>query len=227
MLQRSFPVAVTLVAAVLNASFSRDTAPPSFADSLTGPVSQFFAIPFEKYALTPNGLLRTASTDGVDRPVARTVSGTYLAGDFTFEVDVIIPASADDIAFVGVGTGSANPHQDNEPTNAVLLRIHNLSRLGFYRIDAAVAVPSGGKAHRGFFEELEHIGDYTPGEPMRFRVARTGRHVTLGIVGGGETASRTFDLTRYPRLFDTGRAHLLLGNTVAGTLFRNVAVSVF
>jgi hypothetical protein len=51
--------------------------------------------------LTPEGLLRSRSnsgrTNGVDRPVVRTLSDRYIDRDFVFEVDVTIPEDVEDL----------------------------------------------------------------------------------------------------------------------------------
>lgn len=155
--------------------------PVDFNDALSGPVSPALSIPFEKYALTADGLLRTNSEsgieNGIERPVIRTVSGEYLSREFVFEVDVTIPADHGDIAYVGFGSGNNNPLLDNEPSQAILFRIHNLPRMPFYGIDAAVGDPAGGMGYRGAYREFQRIGEYTPGNTMRFQIAHRAGHI--------------------------------------------------
>lgn len=124
-------------------------APPAdFEDPLIGPVSEGFDIPFDSYSLTPAGLLRKTSPsgieNGIERPIIRTKK-PYLTRDFVFEVDLTIPSDHGDIAYVGFGEGAPNLNMDNEPSYAVLFRVHNLPRMPHYGIDFAVSKPDGGK----------------------------------------------------------------------------------
>lgn len=188
-------------------------------------MSGALVIPFEKFGLTPEGLLRTHSSsgslNGIDRPVVRTRSGLYLSRDFRFEVTVTIPANHDDIAYVGFGEGRPNQVINNEPTNCFLFRIHNLPDIR--RIDAVVGVPGTGKVFHGAFEEFHHIADYPPGTAVRFRIERRGGTVSLSLpqVPG---ASISFFLRKYPALIAASRAHLFVSNTSEGTVFSDFVV---
>ncbi len=201
-------------------------APADFSDPLSGPVSPSFQIPFEAYSLTPDGLLRSHSDsgaeNGVDRPVVKTISGDYQSRDFVFEVDVTIPADHGDIAFVGFGLGRNYPDKENEPNHAFLFRIHNLPRLPYFSIDAAVADPRAGLP-AGDSRQLVKIAEYTSGRPMRFRISHQAGTVTLAVpaVAGAEA---TFDMARYRDLFDNGEAFLFLSNSSKGTTFRNASL---
>lgn len=220
---------VTSVAVVSVLSTPTAAGPPAidFVDELKGPDSPALVIPFYKFALTPTGLVRTNSgsgtKNGVDRPIAKTASGKYLSRDFVFEVDVIIPASHGELAYVGFGAALPNHALDNEPTSAFLFRIHNLPDIPLYRVDAAVAVPSGGAGFRGFYRSLDSLGDYTPGRPMRFRIERRGVALTLSIPNlAGH--SRTFHLPEFADVFDSSNAYLFLSNSSEGTTFSNLSV---
>lgn len=195
---------------------------------MTGPVSPALLVRFEKYGLTPEGLLRTDSTsgtaNGLDRPIVKTRSGGYLSRDFVFETGVQIPPDHGDIAYVGFGAAQSNPLIDNEPTSAFLLRIHNLPSMPHYNIDAAVAVPNAsGTIFHNNYVYLEKIGDYRPGQLMRFRIERAGDRVTLSAIDV-PGASRSFSLKKYPGLFDDSDAHLFVSNSAEGTIFSNMSV---
>lgn len=153
----------------------------------------------------------------------RTVSGRYLSRDFVFEVDVTIPADHGDIAYVGFGAGRPNQVLDNEPSHAYLFRIHNLPKLPFYGIDLAVADPQGGSGFRGAYREFHRLGEYTPGRPMRFRISRQGGTVTLSAPAQAK-AQATFELAKFPGLFDDANAFLVLSNSSEGTTFANAAL---
>lgn len=226
------PRIVKLVTAVVVVSiFSTPTAAGpaavDFVDALTGPASPALAIPFDKYALTPAGLVRSSAgsgtQNGIDRPVVKTASGRYLSRDFVFEVDVTIPASHGDIAYVGFGAARTNPKMDNEPTSAFLFRIHNLPDMPFYGIDIAVGVPSGGSGFRDAYLSFDRAGVYTPGRPMRFRIEHRAGVVTMTILGPA-TVSRAFTLAQFADLFDAANAYLFLGNSSEGTTFRNASL---
>ena len=207
---------------------ARGPAPMDFVDPLTGPVSPAFAIPFAKYALTEAGLVRTHSEsgteNGIERPVIRTVSGSYLSRDFVFEVDVTIPADHGDIAYVGFGEAQPNLTLDNEPSHAFLFRIHNLPSMPFYGIDLAVGDPEGGVGYRGAFRYHERHASYTPGKAMRFRITHRDGKVMLAIPALPDVHA-TFDLAQFRDLFDSGHAYLFLSNSSVGTTFNNASLS--
>lgn len=217
-----------LVVALLASACAKGPAPVDFVDPLTGPVSPTLTIPFQQYALTTGGLIRTISEsgteNGVDRPIIRTVSGGYLSRDFVFEVDVTIPADHGDIAYVGFGSGQANPKLDNEPSHAFLFRIHNLPRMPFYGIDVAVSDPNGGVGYRGAFRQFEPAGTYTPGKAMRFQITHRDGKVMLAVPALPD-ARATFDLTQFRDLFDSANAYLFLSNSSVGTTFSNASLS--
>jgi hypothetical protein len=198
-----------------------------FNDPLTGPVSPAWTIPFEKYALTADGLLRTHSEsgteNGIERPVVRTVSGDYLSRDFVFEVDVTIPKEHGDIAYVGFGSGDSNTVVDNEPTHAFLFRIHNLPRMPFYGIDLAVGDPQGGVGYRGAFRHFARAGEYAAGQVMRFRIAHQAGKVTLSVPALPDVRAE-FETAKFPDLFKTTDAYLFLSNSSEGTTFRNASL---
>ena len=72
-------VTAVVVASVLGTPTAAGPAAIDFVDDLTGPDSPAVRIPFDQYALSPSGLVRTSAAsgtwNGVDRPVIRTVSG--------------------------------------------------------------------------------------------------------------------------------------------------------
>ncbi|MBA3949662.1 MAG: hypothetical protein H0X44_06930 [Acidobacteria bacterium] len=201
-----------------------------FADALRGPASPSLSIPFGAYALTPEGLLRTTSTSGresgIDRPMVKTLSGSYLSRDFAFEVDVMIPAEIQDLAFVGFGQGDPNPGLSNEPGAAFIFRIHRLSNTD--AVHAAAARPPGGRLNTTVSPaevllRLEAIGKYVPGTKTTFRIERAGHVVALSMPGVPEARS-AFDLRDYPKLFDEEAGFLFFGNSAEGTVFSNVRV---
>lgn len=206
---------------------SRGAAPVDFSDPLTGPVSPTLTIPFDKYALTAGGLLRTNSEsgteNGIERPVVRTVSGRYLSRDFVFEVDVTIPADHGDIAYVGFGSGQGNTALDNEPSHAFLFRIHNLPRMAFYGIDLVAGDPNGGAGFRGAFRHFARVGEYTPGRAMRFQITHQAGRVALAVPALPD-ARATFDLAQFGDLFDRDHAYLFLSNSSEGTTFQNASL---
>ena len=191
-------------------------------------MSPALAIPFEKYALTSDGLTRTnaesGTENGIERPVIRTMSGRYLSRNFVFEVDVTIPEDHGDIAYVGFGAGSTNPGLDNEPSDAFLLRIHNIPNMPFYGIDATASDPDGGVGFRGAFRRIERIGNYTPGQAMRFRISHQDGKVTLAVPALPAVRT-TFDLAQFRDLFDSADAYLFLSNSSEGTRFTNASLS--
>ncbi len=208
----------------------RPAPPPAvdFSDDLRGPASEHLVIPFEAYALTPEGLLRsraaTGRTLGNDRVVARTVSGQYLSRDFVFEVDVTIPAETEDLVYIGFGRGDANAAYNNEPAGAFQFRIHSIA--GLNRVDAAASLPSsdqpagaGPKVHAA----LAAIGQYVPASITTFRIERAGSTVTLSMPAT-PGASHTFDMSVLPRLFGSDEGYLYFGNSTEGTVFSNVRV---
>jgi hypothetical protein len=206
---------------------ARGPEPIEFRDALTGPISPTLAIPFDKYSLTPAGLLRVHSEsgteNGIERPLIKTVSGDYLSKDFVFEVDVTIPKDHGDIAYVGFGAARQNATLDNEPTDAFLFRIHNLPRLSFYAIDLTVADPDGGVGYRGAYREFQRMEKYTPGRTMRFRIEHRDGSITLSVPALPDVRA-TFPLEKYPNLFDDSNAYLFLSNSSQGTTFANASL---
>ena len=199
-----------------------------FTDELTGPDSAHFTIPFQAYAMTPKGLLRSSAVTrrgfGSDRVVVKTVSGDYLSRDFVFEIDVMIPPDAEDLAYVGFGRGDPNPAYNNEPAGAFQFRIHSLPWVN--RVDASASLPSsdqpaeaGPKVHA----ELTPIGQYVAGSTTTFRIERAGTKVTLSMPGT-PGAAHTFDMTLVPTLFGDGEGFLFFGNSVEGTVFSRARV---
>lgn len=209
---------------MIASSCSRQAEPIDISDELSGPVSPHLTIPFDKYQLTPDGLLRTYSIsgdrNGADRPTVKTVSGNYLSRNFRFDVSVAIPESHEDLAYVGFGEGLANDAYNNEPTNAFLFRIHNIQ--GIRRIDAAVGVRQPLKQAYPYLAEFHPIAEYTPGMLMQFRIVRRDDLVTLSIPE--LKAEHTFKLSQYPGLFPRDKAYLFFGNTTEGTRFRFFSV---
>ncbi len=216
-----------IVVALLASACAKGPAPVDFVDPLTGPVSPALTVPFEKYALTAGGLIRTSSEsgteNGIERPVIRTVSGDYLSRDFVFEVDVTIPADHGDIAYVGFGAAHRNPSLDNEPSDAFLFRIHNLPGMPFYGIDVAVGDPEGGVGYRGAFRYHERLGNYTPGKAMRFRITHRDGKVMLAVPALPDVHA-TFDLAQHRDLFDSANAYVFLSNSSKGTTFSNASL---
>jgi hypothetical protein len=220
-------ISLVMVVAMPAAGCATGPAPVDFVDPLVGPASPAFTIPFEKYALTPDGLVRTNSEsgtkNGIERPIIRTISGGYLSRDFVFEVDVTIPADHGDIAYVGFGSGRTNPRLDNEPTDAFLFRIHNLPDMPFYGIDVAVSDPEGGVGTQGAFRQFARAGNYTPGTATRFQITHQDGRVTLALPAASG-AGTTYELSKFGDLFNRSEAYLFLANSSEGTRFSNASL---
>jgi hypothetical protein len=208
-----------------SSSCARDPEPVDISDELNGPVSPRLVIPFDKYVLTPDGLVRSYSIsgdrNGSDRPMVRTVSGDYLSRNFRFDVALDIPESHEDLVYVGFGEALANDAYNNEPTNSILFRIHNVE--GMRRVDAAVGVRQPLKQTYPYLAELHRIGDITPGVLTQFRIVRRDDLVTLSMPQSN--AEHMFKLSQYPGLFARGKAYLFFGNTSEGTRFRFFSVT--
>ncbi len=194
-----------------------------FSDNLTGPTSPHFDIPFDKFTLTPDGLLRAHSAsgraNGNDRPVVRTRSDQYLSRDFVFEVDVTIPSDVEEIVFVGFGEGvSTAPY--NEPGGAFGFRIHAMPTNREVRL-AAMTSPPRGATLAYPFEEV--IGTVPPEGTLTLRIERSGDHV-IGSLPGQAGSERTIRMSGYPSVLRNGRGFLYLSNTAEGTVFSNVKV---
>ena len=224
-------LAIVFLSAVAFYSAPTSAAPAvDFSDPLRGPASPNLSIPFEAYALTPEGLRRTTSSSTpeslIDRPMVRTRSDRYLSRDFVFDVDVTIPEGMRDIAFIGFGHGEPNPGLDNEPGAAFLFRIHNMPDM--HVVHAAAARPPGGRprptvAPADVLLHIEAIGNYVPDVTTTFRIERAANIVTLSMPGTPGAQSE-FDLRDYPKLFDERSSFLFFGNSAEGTVFSNVRV---
>lgn len=206
---------------------ARGPEPVDFNDPLTGPVAPALSIPFDKYGLTPAGLLRqhseSGTENGIERPIVKTVSGGYLSRDFVFEVDVTIPADHGDIAFVGFGAARSDLEGDNEPTEAFQFRIHNLPSMPFYDIDLTIADPDGGSGFRNRYRVFERVAEYTPGKAMRFQIAHQAGTVTMAIPSLPGIA-KTFVREQFDGLFDPSTAYLFFANSSEGTTFNNASL---
>jgi hypothetical protein len=230
-LRIALPAGILVALAAIGLYAMRDRPAPAvdFFDPLTGPSSPQLTIPFDSFALTPNGLLRaravTARGFGNDRPSARTVSADYLSRDFVFEIDVMVPMDTHDLAYVGFGRGDANPSFNHEPAGAFLFRIHSMP--GQNRVDVAASRPSGSprqtEAGPDVYARIEELGRYIAGSKTTFRIERAGNNVTLSMPATPDT-SRTFELTEFPGLFREDEAYLFFGNSAEGTIFSNVRV---
>jgi hypothetical protein len=199
-----------------------------FTDDLKGPAAPRLDIPFDAYALTPDGLLRAKSVTGRDfgndRPMVRSVSGAYASRDFVFEVDVRIPAEIQDLAYVGFGRGDPNPAYYNEPASAYLFRIHN--GVGANAINAAASRPATARQTEAgpvVYAAFQTIATYVSGSTTTFRIERHGNRVTLSLPAAPD-ASHTFDMSLLPGLFGEGEGFLFLGNSTEGTVFSNLRV---
>jgi hypothetical protein len=220
------PLNLALALVVFLSSCARTADPVDISDELNGPVSPQLVIPFDKFELTPDGLLRTysisADRNGSDRPIVRTVSGDYLSRNFRFDISLNIPEGHEDLAYVGFGEGLPNDAYNNEPTNAFLFRIHHIE--GVTRIDAAVGVRKPLKQAYPYLAEFHQIGDYIPGQLTQFRIQRRDDLVVLSLPGS--KGEHTFKLSQYPALFDPNKAYLFFANTTEGTRFRFFGVTV-
>ncbi len=203
----------------------RPQAPPAvdFSDDLRGPTSAQFNIPFEKYTLTPEGLLRTHSDsgrgNGVDRPVVRTLSDRYLSRDFVFEVDVTIPPDVEDIIFLGIGDATATT-PFNEPGGAFGFRIHHMPDNREVRLAAMTLPPRGTPVTYPFHELIDSV---PASGPFTVRLERSGDQI-IGSLPGQDASERRVRISEFPAILSNGRGFLYLANTAEGTVFGNVKV---
>ncbi len=194
-----------------------------FVDPLTGPTSEHFDIPFDKYTLTPEGLLRhyaeSGRINGNDRPVVRTRSDRYLARDFVFEVDVAFAADGEDIAFVGMGDATTTA-PFNEPGGAFGFRIHYLPNNREVRLAAMTLPPTG----MSVTYPVEHIlGTIPESGAITLRLERSGDQM-IGSLPGQDGSERTIQISDYSSILRSGRGFLYLSNTAEGTVFSNIKV---
>jgi len=194
-----------------------------FVDRLTGPTSEHFDIPFDKFTLTPEGLLRHYSEsgriNGTDRPVVRTRSGQYLSRNFVFEVDVAFAADGEDIAFVGMGDATTTS-PFNEPGGAFGFRIHYLPTNREVRL-AAITMPPAGMP---VTYPVEHVlGTVPESGALTVRLERSGDQM-IGSLPGQDGSERTIQISDYSSILRSGRGFLYLSNTAEGTVFSNIKV---
>jgi hypothetical protein len=192
-------------------------------DRLTGPTSEQFDIPFDKYTLTPEGLLRhyaeSGRTNGNDRPVVRTRSDQYLARNFVFEVDITFATTGEDIAFVGLGDATTTAPY-NEPGGAFGFRIHYLPTNREVRL-AAMTLPQTGMPVTYPFEQL--IGNVPENGAVTLRLERSGDQIT-GVLPGQDGNGHTVRISDHRQILRSGRGFLYLSNTSEGTVFSNIKV---
>lgn len=205
-------------------SLQPDAAPAvDFADGLTGPASEFFDIPFDRYTLTPEGLLRHYSesgrSNGNDRPVVRTRSDQYLARDFVFEVDITFAAGGEDIAFVGLGDATLTA-PFNEPGGAFGFRIHYLPTNREVRL-AAMTLPQPGMPVT-YPIELP-LGIVPESRAITLRLERSGDQV-IGSLPRQEGSEGTIRISDHRQVLRSGRGFLYLANTAEGTVFSKIKV---
>jgi hypothetical protein len=200
-----------------------EAAAVDFVDRLTGPTSEHLDIPFDKYTLTPEGLLRQHSAsgrvNGTDRPVVRTRSDQYHSRDFVFEVDITFAKGSDDLAFVGIGDATTTA-PFNEPGGAFGFRIHHLPETREVRL-AAITLPATGESVTYPYEQL--IGTVPPNGALTVRLERSGDQI-IGSLPGQDGGEHTIRISEYPAIHRSGRGFLYLANTAEGTVFRNVKV---
>jgi hypothetical protein len=224
-MRRWFPLLGLLVAGSVAAYWLRPAPVPAadFTDTLTGPDSPHLVIPFDKYTLTPEGLLREHSasgrSNGDDRPVVRTRSDRYFARDFIFEVDVTIPEDTEEIVFIGFGDGTPTAPY-NEPGGVFGFRIHHMQGNREVRL-AAVTQPQRGGSPNYLFQDT--IGTVPAGGALTVRLERSGDHITASLPGQ-DGSERTIRISAYPSILRGGRGFLYLSNTTEGTIFSNVRV---
>ena len=224
-MRRWLPLLGLLVAGSAAAYSLRPAPAPAadFTDTLTGPDSPHLVIPFDKYTLTPEGLLRAHSasgrSNGVDRPVVRTRSDRYLARDFIFEVDVTIPEDVEDIAFIGFGDGTSTAPY-NEPGGVFGFRIHHMPGVREVRL-AALTLPQTGASAVYLFQDT--IGTVPASGTITVRLERSGDHL-IASLPGQDGSERTVRMSAYPSILRGGRGFLYLSNTAEGTIFSNVRV---
>jgi len=215
---------ILLAAGTATVYVLRDRPAPAldFTDGLTGPSSPHLDIPFEAYALTPEGLLRTDSVsgrgNGSDRPLIRTRSAAYLSRDFVFEADITIPSDVQDISFVGFGSGATSP-PINEPSGSVFVRIHHVPGNDGVYLAASPSTPSAALQYLYY----ERLGAYPSGRLMTVRFERAGDHVTVSLPDQ-EGGSLRVRLSAYPSSVREDAAYLFFGSTAEGVIFSNVRV---
>lgn len=216
-------VAVLVVAGAAYARWPATVAAVDFTDALTGPASPQLVIPFDKYALTPDGLMRISAArrrlSSPDRPMVRTVSDRFLDRDFVVEIDVAFPADNEDLAFVGYGDGvPGEPY--NEPGGGFVFRIHHFATDRSVRF-AVIPQPENGAL--GPYVSDEVIGELPANRRVTVRIERVGDKLTCSMPGQ-ETSRRTFQLSAHPNVL-RGAATLFFGNSAEGTTFSNLRVS--
>jgi hypothetical protein len=200
-----------------------DDAPAvDFADNLTGPTSDQFDIPFEKFTMTPEGLLRSRSDSGrsagTDRPLVRTRSDQYLSRDFVCEVDLMIPADVEDLAFVGFGDArGAAPYF--EPSGVFGFRIHHLA--GNREILLAAHPLAGATRGPGVVQEI--VGTFPTSGALRVQLTRSGDRLT-GSLPDYPGSEHTMNISDHPSILKSGRGFLYLTNSAEGTVFSKVRV---
>ncbi len=205
-------------------SLRPDVAPAvDFVDDLTGPTSPQFNVPFGKYMLTPEGLLRAQSDsgrlNGTDRPVVRTLSDRYLSRDFVLEVDITIPPDVEDLVFVGFGEGAPTA-PFNEPGGAFGFRIHQMPTNREVQL-AAVTHPPAGMSPTYLFNE--NIGTVPANGALTVRLERSGDQL-IGSLPGQDGSESTIQISAYPTILESGRGFLYISNTAEGTVFSRVTV---
>lgn len=217
-------IGIVLVGTAAVYSLQPSEAPAvDFVDHLTGPTSEHFDIPFDKYTLAPEGLLRhyaeSGRINGTDRPVVRTRSDQYLARDFVFEVDVAFAGDGEDIAFVGMGDATTTA-PFNEPGGAFGFRIHFLPTNREVRL-AALTLPQKGMPITYPFEQV--VGNVPENGVVTLRLERAGDQIT-GLVPGQDGSGHTVRISDYSSVLRSGRGVLYLANTAEGTVFSNAKV---
>jgi hypothetical protein len=199
-----------------------------FTDTLTGPSSPNLAtIPAGKYTYTASGLQRSQSSSDTDRPVVTTGLSTYLTTN-NFIAEVSVMEADNDILYFGVGQGDSDPSYNNEAGHAFYFRVHNNfvnGGGGYYGIQADVRGFTGDSSAKGYgngFQELNTVGNYSPGSTITLRIVRNGDTITMSIVGGG---SVSYSLSAYPALGLTdSNTRVFFGNTSVGSVFSNLKI---
>ncbi|MDD9891335.1 MAG: thrombospondin type 3 repeat-containing protein [Gammaproteobacteria bacterium] len=156
----------------------------------------------------------------IDRPMNFTNYAEFNSVDF--EAYITVESAVADLIWFGFGEGS--PAAYNEPSNAVVFRIHSNNFQGYAnQIDMTGVVPGPLTYWVDPVWGNENGNLWDADDEMTFGIKLEGTVITLMIVDTGATA--TFDLGDYP--LNASNSMLFFGNTHVGTYFRDFSVETF
>ena len=138
--------------------------------------------PQGRFAISGGSVHLTSSTGISDRAYVSTVSGDWTTSDFVFEITLNSPFDSNSILFVGLGPGTLNSNYQNEPDNALYLRIHSpdfVGGTGDNRGRVDVASLTGISPATLLGNDFGRLGT-TPGV-HRIRLTKSGNTLTFAI----------------------------------------------